>query len=112
MTKWWWSLGLFAVAAALLLFGILRLIDTAHGQGIKSVECVSQRTREHVRAITMEALDNAFKAQVGHLFAIWLKDPSPEPQRASAGMANAINAIYRARGLATKWNPPECPTND
>ena len=106
MTKAWLSMALGAVAVGLLLFGILRMIDAARGQ--TSNPCVSQSDYERIGVLTLAAIDSAFKDQVGHLFTVWLKDPAPEPARATRGMGNAISAYQRARANAAAWQPVVC----
>lgn len=71
--------------------------------------CIPLRDREHIRALTLQAIDQALMGHVAKLFDVWLKDFSPEPKRATAGMANGINAYKRARNNALQWDPPICP---
>lgn len=47
-----------------------------------------------VREIIQSALDDALKEQITHIFAIWLRDPKGQPQRAAAGVRKAV-AAYR-----------------
>lgn len=103
--KYWWSLGLLAFALALLLFGIIRAIDPASGE---PTACIQRDDRDRINVLTREAIDQAFRDQVAHLFTVWLKDPAPEPKRAMAGMANSISAYQRARANAEAWRPAEC----
>jgi hypothetical protein len=58
--------------------------------------------------LTTAAIDDAYKDHVSHLFTVWLKDYSPEPKRAMAGMANGISAYQRAQLNALNWKPPIC----
>ena len=70
--------------------------------------CVDEKTREEIRALTLDAIDTGFKAQVTHLFEIWLRDPAEQPKRAVVGMQSAISAYLRARQNAVIWDPPRC----
>jgi hypothetical protein len=70
--------------------------------------CFTEDNREHVRALTLAAIEQAFSAHVSNLYSVWLKDFSPEPTRATVGMANGLSAYHRARANAMQWNPPLC----
>ena len=70
--------------------------------------CVSDEDRVHIRAQVLGAVDDAFRDNMKHLFASWLKDASNQPNRASAGLQNSIVAYQRARADALKWTPVSC----
>lgn len=70
--------------------------------------CIDAKLKAHILELTLTAIDSALVAHVSKLFDVWLKDYSPEPQRAMAGMANGIQAYLRARANALKWNPEVC----
>jgi hypothetical protein len=70
--------------------------------------CVTDEDRVHIRAQVLAAVDDAFKDNVRHLFAGWLKDPHQQPERASAGLQSSIVAYQRARADALKWTPANC----
>jgi hypothetical protein len=70
--------------------------------------CVNDEDRVHIRAQVLAAVDDAFKDNVKHLFAGWLKDPHLQPERAAAGLQSSIVAYQRARVDALKWTPPNC----
>lgn len=100
----WVSLLLLVFAVAMLALGIFRAV-----QAESAVLCFSERDREHVRELTLMAINQAFTDHVENLFSVWVKDFSPEPKRAMAGMANGISAFHRARANAMQWSPPLCP---
>ena len=70
--------------------------------------CVSDEDRVHIRAQVLSAVDDAFRDNIKHLFAGWLKDPHLQPERASAGLQSSIVAYQRARADALKWMPESC----
>jgi len=70
--------------------------------------CVDAKDRDRIRELALSAIDRGFEEQVMHLFTVWVKDPEPEPVRATKGMDNAISARQRARANALNWNPSSC----
>jgi len=114
VTRYWWSLALGALAAGLLLFGILRMIDHAHGEEWNRAtpdECVdSAEDREQIRRMSLEAFDEAFKLTAHNLYTNWLKEygKGPEPDRALRGMVNNRHAWIRTRKYGRAYNPPIC----
>lgn len=83
------------------------------GYGLASAEtrpelCMDDDTRERVRRLMFEALDNSLRTKVEDLFAVWLRDSTDQPRRAQKGMDNALRAYVGARAAAMKFNPPEC----
>jgi hypothetical protein len=85
------------------------------GYGLASAEthpekpCMDEATRERIRGIMVEALDDALKNQTIHLFEIWLKDERGQPDRARTGVRQALRAYLGARRAVTEWMPPACP---
>jgi hypothetical protein len=70
--------------------------------------CVTDEDRVHIRAQVLEAVDEAFRDNMKHLFTGWLKDNRDQPNRASAGLQNSIVIYQRARVDALKWAPEKC----
>jgi hypothetical protein len=70
--------------------------------------CVTDEDRVHIRAQVLEAVDEAFRDNMKHLFTGWLKDTRDQPHRASAGLQNSIVIYQRARTDALKWTPASC----
>jgi hypothetical protein len=70
--------------------------------------CVTDEDRVHIRAQVLEAVDEAFRDNMKHLFTSWLKDTRDQPNRASAGLQNSIVIYQRARADALKWSPTSC----
>src|SRR5262245_45411885 len=74
----------------------------------QQVECMDEPTRERIRAIMIDALDEALKDQIKHLFETWMKDERGQPGRAATGARQAIKAHQGARKSALEWMPPPC----
>jgi hypothetical protein len=49
-----------------------------------------------MNALDQEALDGAYRAQLQHLFATWLKDSTDQPRRMTVGLAQARRAYVEA----------------
>jgi hypothetical protein len=85
----------------------------AHIFGLAAAEsrpelCMDDETRERVRKLMLEALDNAFREKIEKLYEVWLSDPTDQPRRAAKGADGALRAYFHARNGAMKFNPPEC----
>lgn len=70
--------------------------------------CVTDEDRVNIRKQVLSAVDDALHDQMKALFLGWIKDPSQQPERASAGLQAAIVAYQRARLDALKWSPETC----
>jgi len=70
--------------------------------------CVSDEDRVNIRRTLLQAVDDGLHDHIKVLFAGWIKDPTHQPDRASAGLQSAIVAYQRARADALKWNPVSC----
>lgn len=75
----------------------------------QQVECLSDEMRERVRVLMIEAIDDALKDQIMHLFETWMKDARDQPRRATIGARQAIRAYIGSREAAKVWSPPRCP---
>jgi hypothetical protein len=95
----------FAVVMILAVGGMIYSQSTA--QPLKPA-CVTDEDRVHIRAQVLAAVDDAFRDNVKHLFAGWLKDATRQPERASAGLQSSIVVYQRVRADALKWSPPSC----
>lgn len=71
--------------------------------------CVDTDTRERLRALQLEAINEAYKDSVKHLFEVWMRDPSGQPQRARVGITQATHAYIHARSASLNWAPLICP---
>jgi hypothetical protein len=101
---------------ALALFGYLTGgWDEAQGQTLPNPPgqtqpgfCIDELTRERVRDIMLNGLDDSLKDQVKNLMSVWLRDERGQPGRASVGLHNAARAFDHARKAALEWAPPAC----
>ena len=76
----------------------------AQGEG-----CLDIETREKVRSLIIEGLDEGLRDHVKHLFEVWLKvDDVNQPKRVLSGIRAGAKAYVRSREAARKWNPPTC----
>jgi hypothetical protein len=110
-----WARGLLVIVITVLLVILLLMFlpDASTGESVPSSDpryyCVSDvETREHIRNLMFEALDDALHDHFMHLFAIWMKDDKGQPGRARAGVMHGIIAHKTARELAAAWVPPIC----
>jgi len=67
-----------------------------------------QQQEDHLHQLMTEALDEAFKEHINHLFDVWIKDQAESPTRAINGASIAINAYVRANRNLHSWKPPRC----
>lgn len=70
-----------------------------------SQPCMDIATRDHIRQLMMEGLDQAFRAHLGGLFDVWMKDRDVLPTRAQKGMQAGVSAYTRSRKSAVTWQP-------
>jgi hypothetical protein len=104
-----WVLMLLAVGAVLLVGLILFAAFPSKGAAAESAPCIDTEMREQVRSLMLAGIDEALKRHARRMFDVWMKDPSDQPRRASAGVNTAISAYVRSRASAQRWNPPACP---
>jgi hypothetical protein len=71
--------------------------------------CVSEADRDHLRKMTTQALEEAFRQQVIHLFLVWVQDYTMLPEFGLAGFDNARDAYLTAVRIAKAYDPPLCP---
>jgi hypothetical protein len=83
-------------------------LASAASQHVELGPCMDEPTRERMRAVMLEALDEALKEHVKHVFEIWLKDERGQPDRARTGVRQGIKAWLGAHRGALEWMPPSC----
>jgi len=57
---------------------------------------------ERIIELDHEAADNAYRDQIEHLFAIWMKDDSGQPERAHRGATQARKAYINVKKAIEK----------
>lgn len=112
---------LSVMLAMTLSFAIIRL--TAEPQpaadyslasaGETPVICMDDETRDKVRGVMLDGLDNALRSHVERLFTVWMKvvDDPDQPARIRTGVQQAVHAWQKAREGVLKWHPMRCATN-
>src|SRR5262245_35247855 len=105
-----WRL-LAVVIAVLLLAFAFGYFESANGEPApRTSECVDETTREKVRALMLDALDEALKEHVKRLYEVLMKDATDrtQPARAANGTRQGIRAYLQGRSGALNWNPRSC----
>jgi|SRR5262245_1921624 len=82
---------------------------TLESASAQIVQCADAPTREKIKGIMLEALDEALKNHIVHMFEIWMKDDRGQPERARNGTINGVNAYIKASNGVAAWAPPDCP---
>lgn len=96
--------------AALVVASLVALTRAASYKPGVVVECIqSAEDRERLKALTIQALDEALKNQLQHLFMTWMRDSHGQPGRAQAGASQAITAWLGARKSVGTFSQPGCP---
>src|SRR5262245_7073975 len=86
----------------------LWLLTGASSQTIEMPVCMDAATREQVKAVMYDALDEALKDHIKHVFEIWLKDERGQPGRAKTGVEIGVRAYINAKRGVGDWAPPLC----
>jgi hypothetical protein len=84
-------------------------LASAASQPVDLGPCMDESTRERMRAVMLDALDDALREHVKHVFEVWLKDERGQPERARTGVRQGIKAWLGAHRGALEWMPPPCP---
>ena len=83
-------------------------VASAESHLVKLPPCTDTDTRERIRALAFEGLDNAFRDRVEALYAVWMRDETSQPDRARVGVQQSIRAYLEARKLVDNWSPTLC----
>lgn len=73
------------------------------------VMCADPQTREIIRTILSDGLNDALKQHVVKVFGVWMADERGQPERARTGVTNGVAAYLRASKSVATWAPPDCP---
>src|SRR5262245_2874397 len=52
--------------------------------------CMDETTREQIRGVMFEALDESLKQHIMHTFEVWMRDDRGQPERARTGVQRGI----------------------
>jgi hypothetical protein len=96
------------VAASVVLLAIVLMLVAAGEPPVVKYCVTNQQQEDHLHRMMSDALDDAFKAHIGHLFDIWVKDQAESPVRAVNGASLGVNAYVRAQRNLANWKPPRC----
>jgi hypothetical protein len=106
------------VLAILLLLALVGYLSgrweaeaAPRGYQVASAEaepCMSSETRDKIRAIVHEGIDQALRDHIHRMFDVWMKDETKQPERARHGARQGIRAYIGTRKVAADWNPPIC----
>lgn len=104
---------LWALLALMIAVGLAYILVTLarDAQSEAQVQCMDQKTREHVREVTLNGIDDGLRKHIGNLFTIWVQDAQDQPRRAKVGLQNGIAAFLRAQEDSLKWEPPTCESH-
>ena len=72
------------------------------------VTCLGPLTRDRLKAMAVEVLDDAFKSHMMDLFKTMMRDPTDQPRRLQDGTNKAIFAYLGVKDLLAAFNPPAC----
>jgi hypothetical protein len=114
---------IMAVLLALALYGYLSggwdndehsgldfMLASTQSRAETAPPCVADdATRERIRVIMTDALDDALHDQIKHLFGVWMKDDRGQPERARVGAYQAIRGYHGVRKGVVEWAPTICP---
>ena len=72
--------------------------------------CMDDDTRERIRKLILEALDQSLRDHVEKMFETWMRVyyDAEQVNRARQGIRNGISAYLAARKGALKWTPMKC----
>jgi hypothetical protein len=93
------------LALLLAMLGLIARRTTGDVTAEASQSCMDVATRDHIRQLMNEGLDQAFRTHLIELFDVWMKDRHAEPVRARRGMNAGISAYARSRKSAMTWQP-------
>jgi len=84
------------------------LLESASSEPVELQPCMDASTREKIRGIMYEGIDEALKEHIMKMYDVWMKDDRGQPGRAATGVRQGIKAYLGARMGVDKWDPPPC----
>jgi hypothetical protein len=96
---------MLALIMALVGLIVRQTTDVQQLAAESAQQCMDIETRDHIRQLMNEGLDQAFRTHLVELFDVWMKDRAAEPIRAQRGMNAGISAYARSRKSAMTWQP-------
>ena len=104
-------MGIAIGATAMIAFGGLLLIAALFSgiaQPERSQTCMDEATRDHVRAVMLDGIEQALQIQTSTLFRVRMREYTGPPQAALVGLNNSITAYINIRRAINEWSPPTC----
>jgi hypothetical protein len=99
----------FIIVLTILMLIMFAVGDRTAQPEPATTQCMDTETRQRVRGIVLEGVDQGLRDHIKGLFNVWATDPKhDQPKRAITGMNNGLAAYFHARAAALKWAPPEC----
>jgi hypothetical protein len=87
---------LLALAVAVVLAYVLLSLAHEDAQGKVEGPLPPSRFDARMIALDKEALDDAYRSQISHLFVVWMKDETGQPARAINGARQTRRAYVEA----------------
>ena len=84
------------------------MLASAESQPVELPLCMDAITKERIRVIMYDALDEALKDHIAKMYEVWMKDDRGQPGRAVTGTKQGLKAYLGARVSVDKWDPPPC----
>jgi hypothetical protein len=96
------------VAGAMLVIIVALMIShTADLAQVPLPPLTHSKYDERLTTLDREAVDEAYRTQIVHLFLVWMKDDRAQPQRAMVGLRNARKAYVDAMmGIEAREKKP------
>jgi hypothetical protein len=98
----------YTIAAASLIVALYAMSLYAAPRQEPTIVCADEATRERMRGLMVDGLDEALRGQAKVLFENMMRDPSSQPVRARRGMDETATAYLRTYENMRAWNPPTC----
>ena len=104
---------IIAVLLLMWLFDLLIQHEKLAAQDRQTSEsifvCADEDVRDTLKQVTYESLDMAFKERINHLFSVWMRDDTQQPQRFLNGARMALRGYIQGRHIISTWEPKPCP---
>jgi len=92
----WWQRGLLLVVIVAIITLAILMFGQAESEPVKDLQ--ASKWDGHLNDLDKQALDEAYKSRIHHLFEVWMKDETGQPERASVGVRQARRAYIHAMG--------------
>jgi len=90
----WWQRGLLLLVIVVIITLAILLLQA---ESEPAAEFKPSKWDGRLIDLDKQALDEAYKGRVAHIFDVWLRDEAGQPGRATVGVQNARRAYIHAR---------------